>query len=66
MRNEEFEREAESVKRDAEIAQQQIRLRLIENQEQLVRMAREIVTREIDADEAQRLGAQPSAPSGPR
>ena len=40
LRNEEFEREPESVKRDAEIAQQQIRLRLIENQEQLVRMAR--------------------------
>ena len=45
LRNEEFEREQESVKRDTEIAQQQIRLRLIENQEQLVRMAREIVTR---------------------
>ena len=43
LRNEEFEREQESVKRDTEIAQQQIRLRLIENQEQLVRMAREIV-----------------------
>ena len=35
----------ESVKRDTEIAQQQIRLRLIENQEQLVRIARELVTR---------------------
>ena len=44
LRNEEFEREQESVKRDTEIAQQQIRLRLIENQEQLVRIAREIVT----------------------
>jgi PAS domain S-box-containing protein len=55
LRNEEFEREAESVKRDAEIAQQQIRLRLIENQEQLVQLARQIVTREIDADEVQRL-----------
>ena len=55
LRNEEFEREAESVKRDAEIAQQQIRLHLIENQEQLVQLARQIVTKEIDADEAQRL-----------
>lgn len=55
LRNEEFEREAESVKRDAEIAQQQIRLHLIENQEQLVQMARQIVTREIDADEVERL-----------
>jgi hypothetical protein len=51
LRNEEIERETESVKRDTEIAQQQIRLRLIENQEQLVRMAREIVTRAIDQDE---------------
>jgi PAS domain S-box-containing protein len=51
LRNEEFEREQESVKRDTEIAQQQIRLRLIENQEQLVRIAREIVTRTIDSQE---------------
>ena len=51
LRNEEFEREQESVKRDTEIAQQQIRLRLIENQEQLVRIAREIVTRAIDHDQ---------------
>ena len=51
LRNEEFEREQEAVKRDTEIAQQQIRLRLIENQEQLVRIAREIVTRTIDRDQ---------------
>ena len=51
LRNEEFEREQESVKRDTEIAQQQMRLRLIESQEQLVRIAREIATRAIDADE---------------
>jgi PAS domain S-box-containing protein len=51
LRNEEFERELESVKRDTEIAQQQIRLRLIENQEQLVRMAREVATQAIDLDE---------------
>ncbi len=51
LRNEEIEREAEAVKRDTEIAQQQIRLRLIENQEQLVRIAREIVTRQVDAHE---------------
>ncbi|MFN5048070.1 MAG: PAS domain-containing sensor histidine kinase, partial [Roseateles sp.] len=51
LRNEEIEREAEAVKRDTEIAQQQIRLRLIENQEQLVRIAREIVTRAVDAHE---------------
>ena len=48
LRNEEFEREQEAVKRDAEVAQQSIRLRLIENQEQLARIAREIVTGSID------------------
>ncbi len=53
LRNEEIERESEAVKRDAEIAQQQMRLRLIENQEQLVRIAREIVTRAIDTEEFQ-------------
>ncbi|MEN9545103.1 MAG: hypothetical protein RLZZ598_1936 [Pseudomonadota bacterium] len=51
LRNEEFDREQESVKRDTEIAQQQIRLRMIENQEQLVRMAREVATQAIDVDE---------------
>jgi PAS domain S-box-containing protein len=48
LRNEEFDREQESVKRDTEISQQQMRLRLIENQEQLVRIAREIATQAID------------------
>lgn len=48
LRNEEFEREQQSVRRDSEIAQQEVRLRLIDNQEQLVRIAREIVTRTID------------------
>ena len=51
LRNEEFEREQETVKRDTEIAQTQIRLHLIENQEQLVRIAREVVTRAIDHDQ---------------
>ncbi len=51
LRNEEVERETEAVKRDTEIAQQQIRLRLIENQEQLARMAREVVTRQISPQE---------------
>jgi PAS domain S-box-containing protein len=51
LRNEEFQREQGPVKRDTEIAQTQIRLRLIENQEQLVRIAREIVTRAIDRDQ---------------
>ena len=42
LRNEELEREQESVKRDTEVVQQQVRLRMIESQEQLLRMAREI------------------------
>ncbi len=42
LRNEEIEREQESVKRDTEVVQQQIRMRLVENQEQLLRLAREI------------------------
>jgi hypothetical protein len=48
LRNEEIERETESVKRDTEITQQQIGLRLIQNQEQLIRMARDLVTRDVD------------------
>jgi len=50
LRNEEIERETESVKRDTEITQQQIGLRLIQNQEALIRMARELATGVIDAD----------------
>jgi PAS domain S-box-containing protein len=49
LRNEEIEREADSLRRDAEITQQQIGLRLIQNQEQLTRIARELGTREMDA-----------------
>lgn len=50
LRNEEFEREQEAVRRDTEVAQQQIRLRLIENHEQLARIARDIVSRTIDRE----------------
>jgi len=42
LRNEEVERETESVKRDTEITQRQIGLRLIQNQESLIRLAREL------------------------
>jgi PAS domain S-box-containing protein len=45
LRNEENERALESVRRDADIVQQQIRLQLLESQEQLARIARELVTR---------------------
>jgi PAS domain S-box-containing protein len=48
LRNEEFERETEAVRRDTEVSQQQLRLRLIENHEQLTRVARELVTGTLD------------------
>ena len=51
LRNEEIERETESVKRDTEITQQQIGLRLIQNQEGLIRLARDLVARDVDTDE---------------
>src|SRR6187402_1427617 len=50
LRNEEFEREQEAVRRDTEVAQQQLRLRLIENHEQLARMARELVTHTLNRE----------------
>jgi len=51
LRAEELEREQESVKRDVEYAQQRLRLRLLERQEQLMRLARDAGNREIDAAE---------------
>ena len=51
LRNEEIERETEAVKRDTEIAQQQLRLRLSENKQQLTQIARDIVSRGIDTAE---------------
>jgi ribonuclease HI len=60
LRNEEFEREQEAVKRDTEVVQQQIRLRLIENQEQLLRMAREMVVKARSTPE-QFLQSRPAA-----
>jgi PAS domain S-box-containing protein len=51
LRTEEIDREVEFVKRDAELVQQQIRLRLIDHQEQFVRLAREVVTRTIDREQ---------------
>ncbi len=50
LRNEEFERETESVKRDVEVIQQQIGLRLIQNQEQLVRLAGGLSARPISGE----------------
>jgi len=51
LRVEELEREQESVRRDVEYAQQRLRLRLLERQEQLMRLARDASNREIDAAE---------------
>ena len=51
LRLEELEREQEAVNRDVEYTQQQLRLRLLERQEQLMRMARELSNRELDTDE---------------
>ncbi len=48
LRNEELERETDSVRRDTEITQQQLGLRLIQNQDALGRIARELVTRDVD------------------
>ncbi|HVR51339.1 MAG TPA: PAS domain S-box protein, partial [Pseudorhodoferax sp.] len=51
LRLEEVDREQEAVKRDVEYAQQQIRLRLLERQEQLMRVARDAANEEIDVEE---------------
>ena len=51
LRWEEMEREQDAVRRDVEYAQQRMRLRLVEGQEQLVRIAQEVSNREIDANE---------------
>jgi len=48
LRLEEMRREQEAVKRDVEYSQQRLRLRLLERQEQLMRLARDIANREID------------------
>ncbi|MCJ0763606.1 PAS domain S-box protein [Variovorax terrae] len=51
LRLEEVDREQEAVKRDVEYAQQRVRLRLLERQEQLMRIARDISNREIDPED---------------
>ena len=51
LRGEEIEREQEAVRRDVEYAQQRLRLRLLERQEQVMRMARDISNREIRKDQ---------------
>ena len=51
LRYEELEREQEAVTRDVEYAQQRLRLRLLERQEQLMRLAREVDNRETSTEE---------------
>ena len=51
LRVEEIEREQQAVRRDVEYAQQRLRLRLLERQEQLMRIARELSNRELEAAE---------------
>jgi PAS domain S-box-containing protein len=59
LRYEEIMREQEVVRRDVEYAQQRLRLRLLDKQEQMMRMARDIANRETDskafANDAQSL-----------
>jgi PAS domain S-box-containing protein len=51
LRLEEMEREREAVRRDVEYAQQRIRLRLLERQEELVRLSQTMASEEIDAEQ---------------
>ena len=51
LRLEEIDREQQAVQRDVEYAQQRLRLRLLERQEQLSRIAREISNQELEAED---------------
>ena len=51
LRIEEIDREQQAVRRDVEYAQQRLRLRLLERQEQLMRIARDVANREIGTEE---------------
>ncbi len=53
LRLEEIDREHEAVRRDVEYTQQRLRLRLIERQEQLMRIARDIANHDLDSEEFQ-------------
>ena len=48
LQQEEIRREQEAVQRDAEYGQQRLRLRLLERQEQLMRLARDIAGGEVE------------------
>ncbi len=51
LRIEEIDREQQAVRRDVEYAQQRLRLRLLERQEQLMRIARDVSNKEVDNEE---------------
>ncbi|MFZ3142068.1 PAS domain-containing sensor histidine kinase [Polaromonas sp.] len=51
LRIEENDREQQAVTRDVEYAQQRLRLRLLERQEQLMRIGRDVSNNEIDTEE---------------
>jgi PAS domain S-box-containing protein len=51
LRLEEIAREKEAVQRDVEYAQQKLRLRLLDRQEELMRVARDLSNREMDVEE---------------
>ncbi|MBF5007501.1 PAS domain S-box protein [Diaphorobacter caeni] len=54
LRSEEIEREKEALKRDVEYAQQRVRLRLLERQEQVMRIARDLSNQDLDRAEFDR------------
>ncbi len=51
LRLEEIDREQQAVKRDVEYAQQRLRLRLLERQEQLMRLAADVSNKQIDSED---------------
>ena len=51
LRVEEIDREQEAVKRDVEYGQQRLRLRLLERQEQIMRLARDMSNKELDREQ---------------
>jgi len=54
LRLEENDREQEAVQRDVEYTQQRLRLRLLERQEQLMRIGREVASGELNVNQFQR------------
>jgi PAS domain S-box-containing protein len=51
LRIEEIDREQQAVRRDVEYAQQRLRLRLLERQEQLMRLGRDVSNKDVETDD---------------